>query len=399
MPITIRPVEKVYFDGGHRSCPPEETDAVVKPLMRGIGVTEIRDITPLDRTGIPVFAAVRPGAARGAVRVYTGAGKEAVQARVSAMMAAIERCCAEYHGDHMDYASYEEIGPARALHPEDLILPRELEQGEMVHWTPARDILNDEDLYVPSNAVFHPYDSLGLTTPLFRSETNGLAAGNVMEEAIFHALLEVIERDALSIADAGRNPGRRLTIERDCAARGLLERFEQNGIEIHLWLLDGRTEIPTVAATADDTVTRDPAMILTGSASHLSPEAAAFQALTEVAKRRGSILHGEPGDIRREAVIRKAGYERLKRINRIWFGNADAVDLADIPDMSTGRFDLDIRRVLDEVAPHTDRVCVCDLTRTPIPVVRAIIPGFEVSCMDPRRRRSARDAGINPQVI
>ncbi|HRD25440.1 MAG TPA: YcaO-like family protein, partial [Methanoculleus sp.] len=129
MPITIRPVEKVYFDGSHRSRSPGETDAVVKPLMSGIGVTEITDITPLDRTGIPVFAAVRPGAARGAVRVYTGAGKEAVQARVSAMMAAIERCCAEYHGDHMDYASYEEIGPARALHPEDLILPRELEQG------------------------------------------------------------------------------------------------------------------------------------------------------------------------------------------------------------------------------------------------------------------------------
>jgi len=399
MPITIRPVEKVYFDGSHRSRSPEETDAVLEPLMRGIGVTEIIDITPLDRTWIPVFAAVRPGAARGAVRVHTGAGKEANQARVSAMTVAIERYCAEYHGDHMEYASYEEIGPARALHPEDLILPRELEQGEKVHWTPARDILNDEDLYVPSNAVFHPYDSLGFTTPLFRSDTNGLAAGNVMEEAILHGLLEVIERDALSIADAERNPGQRLTIERDCAARNLLERFEQNGIEIHLWLLDGRTKIPTVAATADDTVTRDPAMILTGSASHLSPEVAAFQALTEVAKRRGSNLHGGAGDPRREAIIRKAGYERLKRINRIWFGNADTVDISDIPDMSTGRFDLDIRRVLDEVAPHTDRVCVCDLTRTPIPVVRAIIPGFEVSFMDPRRRRSARDAGFTPPVM
>lgn len=62
--------------------------------------------------------------------------------------------------------------------------------------------------------------------------------------------------------------------------------------------------------------------------------------------------------------------------------------------MSTGRFDLDIRRVLDEVAPHTDRVCVCDLTRTAIPVVRVIIPGFEVSCMDPRRRRSSRGGGL-----
>ena len=33
------------------------------------------------------------------------------------------------------------------------------------------------------------------------SHTNGLASGNVMEEAICHALCEVIERDAVSIAD------------------------------------------------------------------------------------------------------------------------------------------------------------------------------------------------------
>ncbi len=33
------------------------------------------------------------------------------------------------------------------------------------------------------------------------SHTNGLASGNVLEEAICHALCEVIERDASSIAD------------------------------------------------------------------------------------------------------------------------------------------------------------------------------------------------------
>ena len=32
----------------------------------------------------------------------------------------------------------------------------------------------------------------------------------------------------------------------------------RDGIDIHLWLLDGKTPIPTVAAAADDTVTKDP---------------------------------------------------------------------------------------------------------------------------------------------
>ncbi|HQD25730.1 MULTISPECIES: YcaO-related McrA-glycine thioamidation protein [Methanoculleus] len=388
MAITIHPVEKLYFDGTHRSRPPEETRAIIEPLMGEIGVAEIIDLTSLDRLGIPVFAATRPKAARGALRVLIGKGKEPVQARVSAMMGAIERYSAEYRGDRMEYATYEEIGPGRAVHPEDLILPRGLEQGEMLHWTPGWDILNDEEVYLPSNAVFHPYDSLGMTMPLFRSDSNGLASGNVMEEAILHALFEVIERDALSIASAERDLGYRLTIEKDCAARKILDRFEENGIEIHLWLIEGRTGIPTVAAAADDTVTKDPAMLVVGSGTHLSPEIAALQALTEVAQSRGSYLQGGRNDPRREEVIRKAGYERLKRINRIWFADADSVDITNVPDRSTDRFDLDIQKVLKEVEPHTDRVCVCDLSRTPVPVVRVVLPGFEVSYMDPDRKRS-----------
>ena len=390
MAIMIHPVEKLYFDGTHRSRSPEETYAAVEPLMAEIGVTEIVDVTPLDRLGIPVFTAVRPGAARGAARVHAGKGKEPIHARVSAMMEALERYCAEYRGDRMEYATYEEIGPGRAVHPEDLFVPRKLEQGEKLHWTPVWDILNDEEAYVPSNAVFHPYDSLGMAVPLFRSDSNGLASGNVMEEAILHALFEVIERDALSLAEQRHDLGHRLTIGNDCAAREVLGRFEENGIEIHLWLLDGKTGIPTVAAAADDTVTRDPAMIVIGSGTHACPEIAALRALTEVAQSRGSYLQGGRTDPQREMVIRKAGYERLKRINRMWFADAEAVDIRDIPDVSTNRFDLDIERALQEISPYADRVCVCDLSRTPVPVVRVVVPGFEVSYMDPDRKRPAQ---------
>jgi ribosomal protein S12 methylthiotransferase accessory factor len=390
MAIMIHPVEKLYFDGTHRSRSPEETYAAVEPLMAEIGVTEIVDVTPLDRLGLPVFTAVRPGAARGAARVHAGKGKEPIHARVSAMMEALERYCAEYRGDRMEYATYEEIGPGRAVHPEDLFVPRKLEQGEKLHWTPVWDILNDEEAYVPSNAVFHPYDSLGMAVPLFRSDSNGLASGNVMEEAILHALFEVIERDALSLAEQRHDLGHRLTIGNDCAAREVLDRFEENGIEIHLWLLDGKTGIPTVAAAADDTVTRDPAMIVIGSGTHACPEIAALRALTEVAQSRGSYLQGGRTDPQREMVIRKAGYERLKRINRMWFADAEAVDIRDIPDVSTNRFDLDIERALQEISPYADRVCVCDLSRTPVPVVRVVVPGFEVSYMDPDRKRPAQ---------
>ncbi|KAF5039723.1 YcaO cyclodehydratase, ATP-ad Mg2+-binding [anaerobic digester metagenome] len=129
-------------------------------------------------------------------------------------------------------------------------------------------------------------------------------------------------------------------------------------------------------------------MLVMGSGTHLSPEIAALRALTEVAQSRGSYLQGGANDPQREMVIRKAGYERLKRINRIWFADAETVDITAVPDASTRRFDLDIQQVLEEIGPHTDRVCVCDLSRTAVPVVRVVVPGFEVSYMDPGRKRA-----------
>ena len=60
--------------------------------------------------------------------------------------------------------------------------------------------MNDEEMLVPASAVFHPLP-LQLPpshdhAPLFRTNTNGLASGNKLEEVIFHGLSEVIERDA-----------------------------------------------------------------------------------------------------------------------------------------------------------------------------------------------------------
>ncbi|RXE56657.1 hypothetical protein ABH15_00265 [Methanoculleus taiwanensis] len=389
MKCTIRQVQKRYFDGTHRFKSPEETYADIAPLMDQAGVTEVVDITHLDRLGIPVYSASRPNAAPGSVRVHAGKGKEPIHAEVSAMMEALERYCGEYRGDRMDYATYGEMGIHRAVDPEDLLIPRRIGQHEKIHWTPGWDILNDEEVYLPSNAVFHPYDTLGMTTPIFRSDTNGLASGNVLEEAILHGMLEVIERADLSIAEERRSLGRRLVIGHDCPAREVIDRFEENGIEMHLWLLAGKTGIPTVAAAADDTVTRDPAMLVMGSGTHTCPEIAALRAVTEVAQSRASYLQGGRSDPQRELFMQKVGYDRFKRINKMWFCEAESVDIADLHDYSTPYFDEDIRRTLQEVGEHADRVCVCDLSRTPVPVVRVVIPGFEVSHIDKDRRRQA----------
>ena len=62
------------------------------------------------------------------------------------------------------------------------------------------DLIQDEEIYVPANAVFHPLPSRYDGVRLFRTNTNGLASGNEKEEAIFHGLAEVIERNAWLLA-------------------------------------------------------------------------------------------------------------------------------------------------------------------------------------------------------
>lgn len=388
MSYTLQRVRKKYLEGTHRAKSPAETLRAVSPLMDEIGVVEITDITAADRIGIPCFSAHRPRAARGGVHTYAGKGKDPVQAKVSVMMEAVERYSAEYRMDRMDYAAYEELAVHRTINPANLILPRNLQEGERLHWSRALNLLSGDDVLVPSNAVFHPYDTLGMTFPLFQSDTSGLASGNVWEEAVLHAMLEVMERDDLSVAGRSRCMGRRLEIDQPSPAREVRERMESEGIEIHLWLLSGRTRIPTVAAAADDTVTRDPELLVMGSGTHPDPAIAALRALTEVAQSRASHLAGGRENPDRKSLVERAGYDRMKRINREWFAKAEEVPLSSVEVLSTPFIDDDIRLVLDELRPHAERVCVCDLTRTVIPVVRVIIPGFEVSHVNPARTRS-----------
>ncbi len=103
MSFTLQRVRKQYLDGTHRAISPAETLLSVSPLMDEIGVEEVTDITPSDRIGIPCFSAYRPRAPRGGVRYHAGKGKDPVQAKVSAMMEAVEQYSAIYRMDQMEY--------------------------------------------------------------------------------------------------------------------------------------------------------------------------------------------------------------------------------------------------------------------------------------------------------
>ncbi len=379
--------KKHYILDTQRTVPPEETLARIEKKIATAGITRVADITDLDRIGIPVFSSIRPTAEMGSVSVYNGKGATPTEAKVSAMMEGIERYSAESSGRNMIMASYDELPPDRdAVKPSDLILPREADGEAPLPWVVGCDIIKGEELFVPAHAVFHPLPRL--YPPLFRTNTNGLASGNTREEAVFHALMEVIERDAWSLAEATRNTGPRICNIGDGIAAGLLKRFADANVEVHLRNITSDVGIPTFAAVSDDTQLKDPALLTIGMGTHTSARITLLRAITEVAQSRLTQIHGAREDTTVADFRRTAGYERARRMNRYWFDGSEEVDFSSIPSFDSDDFLTDIRYVcsaLEKVA--VNRVVVVDLTRPEIgvPVVRVIVPGLEMYAMDQDR--------------
>ncbi len=389
-----------YIEGSQRVYDEATTLEKTKDQLKKIGVTRIADITNLDRLGIPVFSAIRPSAARGAISIYSGKGSTDQRARISAIMESFERCLAERAGINANVKSdisarnivesYQNAKESyNIVEPESLLLPQPPVKEAMYEWVEAYDLLNGEEALVSVNAVYHPYDSPGMCQKLFLSNTNGLASGNVLEEAILHGLFEVIERDAISTAQFNRNLGKEIVLtEDDGYVYELAQKFKDSGVDLKLWLVPGDTGIPTVIAVTDDLKLKDPALLVMGAGSHLKPEIAIARAITEAAQSRVVQIQGAREDTAREGFIRDVGYERMKRLNRFWFEDGEKVSLSEIPDLSTGGPAEGIDAVLEKLKDVAEKVLVVDLSREEIsiPVVRVIIPGFELYTIDPERR-------------
>ncbi len=384
-----------YFGCTHRAIAPEETITNVESKLRMAGVTRVAEITHLDRVGIPVYSAIRPGAAEGAVSIYAGKGATKPQAKASAMMESFERYSAELHDDRrhrFQCGVFEGSDEGKYLHPSSLILPKLLFDPETaeIEWVRSTNLKDDNIIMVPANAVYHPYIP-ERTVKLFQSNTNGLASGNRLEEAVFHGIMEVVERDAWSIFESKRMSKPEINCDNtgNQIIKDILSMFKKAGIHVKLVDLTADVEITTVAAVSDDTILKDPALLTLGVGTHLDPEVAVIRALTEVAQSRATQIHGTREDTIRAVFMRKAGYERMKRINSHWFGESEkSIEINVLKNVSGKSFkeDIETSKKLLSRCGFND-VLYVDLTRPEIeiPVVRVLIPGMELYSVDVNR--------------
>ena len=389
--------ELTYFKGTHRVIAPKKTIEINEDKLKTAGITRVADITDLDRIGMPVFTAIRPTAEDGAISIYGGKGITKDHAKASAMMEGFERYSAEKQdSDETIIATADEIAEkGNPVELKSLNLPQQFEKEDVnalqLEWSLTHDLISGKDYYVPSNAVFHPYTPESNIRSLFKSNTNGLASGNILEEAILHGIFEVIERDAWSIFELTHKNYSQINLDsiESELINDTIDKFESEGIKIKLMDFTADVKIPTIAASADDTITRDAGLLTLGIGTHLDPEVAILRALTEVAQSRATQINGAREDTVRADFAREAGYERMKRINRFYFKQEETqIDLGDIENKSTTSINEDMEIVKNELVDNSiSKILYTDLTRPEldVSVVRVIIPEMELYAIDPSR--------------
>ena len=178
------------------------------PICKKIGVTRISDITYMDRLYIPNYSTVLPGT-EDSIWVYGGKGPTKMHARASALMESIERYCSfpSTYSKSLIQGTYIELSKTynKVLHPDEVVEPVEQSYNDKcsnLNFIVGFDLINNTEILVPAELALYKFSAKPPSVSAFLySHTNGLASGNVMEEAICHALCEVIERDAASVAD------------------------------------------------------------------------------------------------------------------------------------------------------------------------------------------------------
>ncbi len=404
--------------GTSRIQPVEETLKKVNPLVKQIGITRVADITDMDRLRIPNYSAVLPGT-EDYIWVYSGKGPTKNHAKASVIMESIERFSslpANYEGKILT-GKYKELSKSYdVLKYDEVIEPLSFQLTDEMNmdYCIGYDLITQKDILIPSSlAIFRYNPNPPSINPYSFFHTNGLASGNVMEEAICHALCEVIERDAVSIAEFSSSAFQYhllKTIENGFLNNGILIRslesknfiddntvysdIDLNGLDyppvkkivrefhkcqISLKVKDITTEIgiPTFIASSVEWVNHDYGYLVEGHGTHPDSRIALMRAITEVSQSRAANIQGSRDDLRKMKYDPQNSDE-----NKSWQFMASPKKKAFTEVNSFYNDDIldDIKLILGNLKNKGFKnAIVVNLTnsRLQVPVVRIIVPGLE----------------------
>lgn len=285
-----------------RSVPPALTVERLRPHFPALGITRLARQTGLDRIGIPCFSAIRPAAAT--LSVTQGKGIDDASAMASAIMEAVEYAVAESPAcpartataAELQAAGAETFDPRRLL-PRSVPLPAALP----VRWVQGKAWPSERAVWLPLEALTLGDDVRDLQA-LSRS-SNGLAAGNTTEEALFHAICELVERDATALWSLLPDDGKQRTefmleeVE-DRALSEMVERVVGAGFELRLFDQTTDLGVPCAMAVIRDVQSNDARRfsIAAGYGCHPVGTRAIARAIAEAAQTRVTNIAGARDD-------------------------------------------------------------------------------------------------------
>ncbi|HXV29698.1 MAG TPA: YcaO-like family protein [Sinorhizobium sp.] len=365
-----------------RVCAPEETFSRVRPFLSSFGVTRVARHTGLDKVGIPVWCAYTPNAR--SIVVAQGKGLTDADARISAVMEALERAVAGRPAIATITDTLENLrASGRAADPLDALIAagREtIRSDDALEWVRGSELISGRDVFVPLEAAL-----LDRTrASRFWMSSDGLASGNVMQEAILHGLLERIERDAHVLwRVSGPETRHRQCVAPeafgDPALAALVGRIEAAELDLRLFDITSDIGIPCFLALLGPRGTATArelryVEVTSGCGAHPSAVRAAIRAVTEAAQSRLTYISGARDDVFAETFARA-----LPESTRRAFLATPRAELAAVAPVGGG-----VEVLLDHVVDCVRRVNVqsviaVTLSRDDLPfsVVKVFVPALE----------------------
>ncbi|WP_394542831.1 hypothetical protein C1N73_33265 (plasmid) [Priestia aryabhattai] len=432
--------------GVHRTVSLDEVfDFLLKrENLDKIGITRLAVTHGLDRIGIPTASATVPSSLD-SISIYSGKGTTAKGSKISAIMEAVERVSATSWTETVYLYSEKDLENRKAKFCSPSLFTEtridNYSSDKNIEWVKGFDLVNEEELLVPLGAVINPYIKKSKSEEVFQvfkyTHTNGLASGFSLEEAIPQALCEVIERDAVSLAELRSsifpfafvkqlecniketfnseyeidnalfsddfNLYKSVEIETlPDVLKNLIGRFFNANINISLKYITNDIEIPTFGCCCLETLPSGKTMFRAGYGTHPDKETALIRAVTELAQSRIVDIQGAREDVHN---LDKRRFEQ-KKIGKHWLlePSTETISFQDIPSKSFFDLSEEIHYIVEAIQKVGFKTVIVIPISSVLPntyVVRVLIPGIETwhptagnSLLGHRAKKLANDCGI-----
>ncbi|HET9450644.1 MAG TPA: YcaO-like family protein, partial [Aggregicoccus sp.] len=288
-------------------------------LAAALGVSRVARITGLDRTGVEVACAVRPGGH--VLQVCNGKGRSWAEAAAGALLETAELWAAEtVPAERLVWGSEQELEaaglepwPAHALGSAGgAAVARLAVEGVRCAWREASELHTGRAVLLPAQAVHCPPSGTPPLGPLSMAWTsNGSGAHPERSRALLHALLEATERDQLArtLPEGWTQEALEARLLRPRSLQraapevaALVAQLAAAGFGAYLFDLSPparepfAVRLPVAGALLVD-LEEGPVPLTAGYACGLSRESALLRALLEAAQSRLTDIHGAREDI------------------------------------------------------------------------------------------------------